>query len=114
ERKRLSCIETLATDAVVVAWDGSTRGLDAAATVDYARTLRIITDVGRKATIVSLYQASEEVWDLMDKVVLLDEGRVIFQGPIAEAKRYFVEELGYYCAERRTTADFLTSITNEK
>ena len=112
ERKRLSCIETLATDAVVVAWDGSTRGLDAAATVDYARSLRILTDVGRKATIVSLYQASEEVWDMMDKVLLLDEGRVIFQGPINEAKKYFVDELGYECSERRTTADFLTSVTN--
>lgn len=112
ERKRLSCIETLATDAVVVAWDGSTRGLDAAATLDYARSLRILTDVARKATIVSLYQASEEVWELMDKVTLLAEGRVIFSGPIAEAKRYFVEELGYECGERRTTADFLTSVTN--
>ncbi|KAI5806421.1 ABC transporter CDR4 [Peziza echinospora] len=111
ERKRLSCIETLATDAVVVAWDGSTRGLDASATVDYARSLRILTDVGRKATIVSLYQASEEVWELMDKVLLLDEGRMIFQGPIRDAKRYF-EDLGYECPNRRTTADFLTSITN--
>ena len=112
ERKRLSCIETLATDAVVVAWDGSTRGLDAAATLDYARSLRILTDVGRKATIVSLYQASEEVWDVMDKVMLLAEGRVIFSGPIGEAKQYFMEELGYECTERRTTADFLTSVTN--
>ncbi|KAF8418884.1 ABC multidrug transporter [Tirmania nivea] len=112
ERKRLSCIETLATDAVVVAWDGSTRGLDAAATLDYARSLRILTDVGRKATIVSLYQVSEEVWELMDKVTLLTEGRVIFSGLICEAKTYFVEELGYECGERRTTADFLTSVTN--
>ncbi|KAF8458288.1 ABC transporter CDR4 [Terfezia claveryi] len=112
ERKRLSCIETLATDAVVVAWDGSTRGLDAAATLDYARSLRIITDVGRKATVVSLYQASEEVWELMDKVTLFAEGSVIFSGPTCEAKKYFVEELGYECGERRTTADFLTSVTN--
>lgn len=111
ERKRVSIIETLATDSVVVAWDGSTRGLDAAATVDYARSLRILTDVSRKATVVSLYQVSEEVWDYMDKVLLLDEGRMLFQGPISEAKKYFID-LGYHCSDRRTTADFLTSITS--
>ena len=112
ERKRLSCIETLATNAMVVAWDGSTRGLDAATTLGYAQSLRVFTNVGRKATIVSLYQVSEEVWQLMDKVILLAEGRVIFSGPINEAKKYFVEELGYACTGRRTTADFLISITN--
>lgn len=111
ERKRVSIIETLATDSAVIAWDGSTRGLDAAATVDYARSLRILTDVSRKATIVSLYQVSEEVYNYMDKVLVLDEGRMIFQGPISVAKAYF-EELGYHCSERRTTADFLTSITS--
>ena len=91
ERKRVSIIETLATDGVVVAWDGSTRGLDAAATVDYARSLRILTDVSRKATIVSLYQVSEEVWNYMDMVLLLDEGRMLFQGPI------YVTSPLYFC-----------------
>lgn len=111
ERKRLSCVETLATDAMVLSWDGSTRGLDSAATLDFARSLRILTDVGRKATIVSLYQTSNEVWAFMDKVMLLAEGRMIFSGPISEAKAYFLG-LGYECGEGRTTADFLTSVTN--
>lgn len=112
ERKRVSCIETLATDATVIAWDGSTRGLDAATTLDYARSLRIFTDVGRKATIVSLYQVSDEVYQLMDKVMLLAEGRVIFSGSISAAKRYFTEELGYTWKSCRTTVDFLISITD--
>jgi len=111
ERKRLSCVEALATDALVFAWDGSTRGLDSAATLDYVKSLRVLTDVGRKATIVSLYQISEEVWAIMDKVMLLAEGRMIFSGPIMEAKAYFLE-LGYECREGVTTADFLTGVTN--
>lgn len=110
ERKRISIIESLAADSSVVSWDNSTRGLDAAAAVDYARSLRIMTDACGKATIVALYQASEAVYELVDKVLLIDDGRMIYQGPANKAKQYF-EELGYECAERQTTADFLTSIT---
>ena len=110
ERKRISIIESLAADSSVVSWDNSTRGLDSAAAVDYARSLRIMTDACGKATVVALYQASEAVYRLVDKVLLIDDGRMIYQGPANKAKQYF-EELGYECAERQTTADFLTSIT---
>jgi hypothetical protein len=46
----------------------------------------------------------------VDKVLLIDEGRMLYQGPANEAKRYF-EDLGYECADMQTTSDFLTSIT---
>lgn len=110
ERKRISIIESLATDSSVTCWDNSTRGLDASSALDYARSLRIMTDTCGKATLLTLYQASDAIYELMDKVLLIDEGRMIFQGRACEAKRYF-EDLGYECAEMQTTSDFLTSIT---
>ena len=110
ERKRISIIESLATDSSVTCWDNSTRGLDASSALDYARSLRIMTDTCGKATFLTLYQASDAIYDLVDKVLLIDEGRMLFQGPAWEAKRYF-EELGYECGEMQTTFDFLTSIT---
>lgn len=110
ERKRISIIESLATDSSVNCWDNSTRGLDASSALDYARSLRIMTDKCGKATLLTLYQASDAIFDLMDKVLLIDEGRMLFQGPAREAKRYF-EDLGYECAHMQTTSDFLTSIT---
>ncbi|PGH26822.1 hypothetical protein AJ80_01401 [Polytolypa hystricis UAMH7299] len=111
ERKRLSIIESLAADPAVAAWDNSTRGLDAAAAVDYARSLRIMTNACGKATIVSLYQASDEVYQFVDKVMVIDDGRMLYQGRAANAKRYF-EDLGYKCQPRQTTTDFLTSVTS--
>lgn len=111
ERKRISIIESLTTNSSVVAWDNSTRGLDAASALDYARSLRIMTDTCGKATIVSLYQVSDSVYDLTDKVLLIDEGRMIFQGPSQLASTYF-ESLGYERQERQTTADFLSSVTS--
>lgn len=111
ERKRISIIESLAADPAVVSWDNSTRGLDAAAAVDYFRSLRIMTDTCGKATIVTVYQASDAIIGLSDKILIIDEGRMLYQGPANEARRYF-EDLGYACQPGQTIADFLTGITS--
>ncbi|KAG4425656.1 hypothetical protein IFR04_001118 [Cadophora malorum] len=111
ERKRVSIAETLATKSTVVAWDNSTRGLDASTALDYANSLRVMTDISNRTTLVTLYQAGEGIYELMDKVLVIDEGRMVYQGPAKAAKKYF-EGLGYLCPERQTTADFLTSCTD--
>jgi ABC-type multidrug transport system ATPase subunit len=48
---------------------------------------------------------------VFDKVTVLYEGRQIFFGPCNEAKSYFTN-MGFECAPRQTTADFLTSLTS--
>ncbi|KAF1920055.1 ABC transporter-like protein [Ampelomyces quisqualis] len=111
ERKRVSIAETLATKSTVVCWDNSTRGLDASTALDYAKSLRIMTDISNRTTFVTLYQAGEGIYEVMDKVIVIDQGHCIFQGPAKEAKQYFID-LGFYCPERQTTADFLTAVTD--
>lgn len=109
ERKRVGIAETLATKSSVVCWDNSTRGLDASTALDYAKSLRIMTDISDRTTFVTLYQAGEGIYDVMDKVLVIEEGRMIYQGPAKEAKQYFID-LGFRCPDRQTTADFLTSV----
>lgn len=111
ERKRVSIAEVLATKSSVVCWDNSTRGLDAATAADYARSLRVMTDVSNRATITTFYQAGQTIYDLMDKVCVIDEGKMIFFGWASEAQDYF-EGLGYYKPDRQTTSDFLTAVTD--
>lgn len=111
ERKRVSLAETLATRASVVCWDNSTRGLDASTALSFAKSLRVYTDVGGRTTLVTLYQAGESIYELMDKVLVIDEGRMLFHGRAEEAQAYF-EGLGYWRPPRQTTADFLTSIAD--
>lgn len=111
ERKRVSIAETLATKSTVVCWDNSTRGLDASTALDYAKSLRIMTDISNRTTFVTLYQAGEGIYELMDKVMVIDQGRCIYQGPANEAKKYFLD-LGFKIPERQTTADFLTAVTD--
>jgi len=109
ERKRVGIAETLATKSTVVCWDNSTRGLDASTALDYAKSLRIMTDISNRTTIVTLYQAGEGIYDLMDKVLVIEQGRMIFQGPAPAARQYFID-LGFHCPDRQTTPDFLTSV----
>ncbi|KAJ6520879.1 pleiotropic drug resistance ABC transporter [Mycena vulgaris] len=112
EKKRVSIAEALATRMRIGAWDNSTRGLDASTALEFGRALRIATDVSRVATIVSIYQASETLYSLFDKVCVLSEGRMVYFGPADQAREYFTS-LGYAPqAERQTTPDFIVSVTD--
>lgn len=110
ERKRVSIIECLATNASVYCWDNSTRGLDASSALDWARALRYMTTELGLATIVTLYQAGNGIYDLFDKVLVLDEGKQIFYGPRVEA-RPFMENLGFVCRPGANIGDYLTGLT---
>ncbi|KAK9456822.1 ABC-2 type transporter-domain-containing protein [Dipodascopsis uninucleata] len=111
EKKRVSIAEVLANRAAIVAFDNSTRGLDASTAVDYIRSLRILTNLTYSTTIVTLYQAGESLYKEFDKVCVVDSGHQIFFGPVNEASQYF-ENLGFERPELMTTADFLTSVTH--
>ncbi|KAL2867650.1 putative ABC multidrug transporter [Aspergillus lucknowensis] len=110
ERKRVSIIECLATRASVFCWDNSTRGLDASTALEWTKAVRALTDVMGLSTIVTLYQAGNGIYDLFDKVLVLDEGKQIYYGPMAQARPY-MESLGFVCREGSNVADFLTGVT---
>ncbi|KAL2423849.1 ABC multidrug transporter I [Exophiala dermatitidis] len=112
ERKRVSIAEMMITRATVCAWDNSTRGLDASTALDYAKSLRIMTNIYQTTTFVSLYQASENIYKQFDKVMVIDHGRQVFFGPAKEARAYF-EGLGFLEKPRQTTPDYLTGCTDE-
>ncbi|KAG8704963.1 hypothetical protein FRC08_001922 [Ceratobasidium sp. 394] len=111
ERKRVSIAEMMSSRACVLSWDNSTRGLDASTALDYAKSLRIMTDIFKLTTFVSLYQAGEGIYDQFDKVLLIDEGREVFFGPAKEARQYMLS-LGFRNLPRQTTADYLTGCTD--
>ncbi|KAJ5736002.1 ABC multidrug transporter atrF [Penicillium malachiteum] len=110
ERKRVSIIETMATRGSIFCWDNSTRGLDASSALEWTKAIRAMTDTLGLSTIVTLYQAGNGIYDLFDKVLVLDEGEQIYYGPRTEA-RPFMEEAGFICREGSNVADFLTGIT---
>ncbi|KAJ6171969.1 ABC multidrug transporter atrF [Penicillium chermesinum] len=110
ERKRVSIAETFATRGSVFCWDNSTRGLDASTALEWTKIVRGLTDTLGLTSIVTLYQAGNGIYELFDKVLVLDEGEQVYYGPRAEA-RPFMEEAGFVCREGSNVADFLTGVT---
>ncbi|KIX03509.1 uncharacterized protein Z518_07062 [Rhinocladiella mackenziei CBS 650.93] len=112
ERKRVSIAEAMITRASIQGWDNSSRGLDASTALEYVQSIRTLTNMAHTSTAVSLYQAGESLYELVDKVLLIDHGKCLYYGSADHAKQYFLD-LGFDCPERWTTADFLTSVTDE-
>ncbi|KAK0640847.1 ATP-binding cassette transporter [Cercophora newfieldiana] len=112
ERKRVSIAEMLVSNACILSWDNSTRGLDASTALDFAKSLRVQTDLYKTTTFVSLYQASENIYNVFDKVLVIDEGRQVYFGPTSEARGYF-EGLGFLPRPRQTTPDYVTGCTDD-
>ncbi|KAB8229602.1 pleiotropic drug resistance family ABC transporter [Aspergillus alliaceus] len=111
ERKRVSIAEATLSQAPIQCWDNSTRGLDSANALEFCKNLALISKYAGTAVCVAIYQASQNAYDVFDKVTVLYEGRQIYFGPTSQAKQFFIN-LGFECPERQTTADFLTSLTS--
>lgn len=111
ERKRVSIAEMALAASAVAAWDNSTRGLDSATALTFIKALRLNADLSGSTHAVAIYQASQAIYDLFDKAIVLYEGRQIFFGKAEKGKAYF-ENMGFHCPTRQTTGDFLTSVTN--
>ncbi|OJJ74654.1 hypothetical protein ASPBRDRAFT_119373 [Aspergillus brasiliensis CBS 101740] len=111
ERKRVSIAEIILSGAALAAWDKPTQGLASTEALKFVQSLRLAADLGSSSHVVAAYEASEAIYDLFDKVLLLYEGRQIFYGSSSEAKGFF-ERQGWYCHPQQSTAEFLTSVTN--
>ncbi|KAH9922740.1 P-loop containing nucleoside triphosphate hydrolase protein [Fomitopsis serialis] len=111
EKKRVSISEVLTARSLLTSWDNSTRGLDASTALEFVRALRLATDIARVSTIVSIYQAGEQLYQLFDQVCVIYEGKMAYFGPASSARQYFID-MGYEPANRQTTADFLVAVTD--
>jgi len=111
ERKRVSIAEMMVSRGAICCWDNTTRGLDSSTALDFAKSLRILADIYKLPTLVSLYQASESIYALFDKVLVIDSGRQVYFGPTTEARGYF-EGLGFAPKPRQTTPDYFTGCTD--
>lgn len=111
ERKRVSIAEAIACQGSVYCWDNATRGLDASTALEYAQAIRTSTHFTKSTAFVTLYQASQNIYETFDKVTVLYLGRQIYFGPVQDAQAYF-EKMGYKRPPRQTTAEFLTAVTD--
>lgn len=109
EMKRLSFASEVLTDPPIMFCDEPTSGLDSFMAQTVVQSLKFLANEKRKTVICVIHQPSSEVFELFDDVIILSEGRVAYQGKVAEALAFF-SRLGYPCPSLYNPADFFIFI----
>ncbi|TMW67503.1 hypothetical protein Poli38472_011123 [Pythium oligandrum] len=113
ERKRVTTGEMEFGNRNVLLMDEISTGLDSAATFDIIKTYRSMARRLRKTVVIALLQPSPEVFGLFDDVLLLNKGRVMYNGPRVGVLDYF-GGLGLVCPVGRDVADFLVDLGTDR
>ena len=88
ERKRTSIGVELITDPSIIFLDEPTSGLDSFTAKRIVKMLVGLAEKG-KAVISTIHQPSSDTFKEFDRLLLLAEGNIIYQGKASEAFNYF-------------------------
>ncbi|KAK1305746.1 Pleiotropic drug resistance protein 2 [Acorus calamus] len=112
QKKRVTIGEMLVGLARSFFMDDISTGLDSSTTFEIIKFLRQMTHLMDLTMVISLLQPPPETFDLFDDIILLCEGRIVYQGP-RESVLEFFESMGFRCPERKNTADFLQEVISK-
>ena len=99
--------------AKVLLMDEISTGLDSSTTFQIVKFMRQMVHIMDVTMIISLLQPAPETYDLFDDIILLSEGRIVYQGPRENVLEFF-ECMGFRCPDRKGVADFLQEVTSKK
>ncbi|EFJ33605.1 hypothetical protein SELMODRAFT_406260 [Selaginella moellendorffii] len=108
-RHRLTSAELAIGTYAVMIYDQPCYEQDSQATYDLVFTLRAISRIQRSSAVMSLVQVSPEVFELFDRVIVLGDGQILYQGPRQDVLDYF-SVLGFSKPSHVDTAAFLQDI----
>lgn len=104
ERKRTSIGVELITDPQVLFLDEPTSGLDSFTATKIVKLLVKQSRLG-KTVIATIHQPNSTTFALFDKLILLMDGHLIYQGPAQDSVQYF-GRIGYQIPTYANPADY--------
>jgi ATP-binding cassette subfamily G (WHITE) protein 2 len=110
ERKRTMVACELVTQPRVLLLDEPTSGLDAAASHAIAELLQALSRSGT-TVLMSIHQPRYSIFRLLDHVILLSQGHVVYCGPRERVVAYFSAN-GFAIEEHDNPADWVLDILN--
>jgi len=110
ERKRCSIGHELLVNPSLLMLDEPTSGLDSTTALRLVHTLRTLSNGGR-TIITTIHQPSSRIYHMLDKLLLLCEGSVIYYGSAKESISYF-SSIGYELPYGVNPADFLLDLAS--
>lgn len=87
ERKRVAVAVELVARPSVLLLDEPTSGLDSSTALQLIITLKELAALGHAIAVV-IHQPRTSIFDLFDNLLLLEKGRVVYEGHAAEVKNY--------------------------
>jgi len=108
QRKRVSIGMELAAAPMAIFLDEPTSGLDATSASSIMRTLKAIARLGI-SVIVIIHQPRMEIFEMLDELILLGNGQIIYEGKGKEVQDYF-HGMGYQFPEHANVGDVITDI----
>ena len=91
DRDKLTIAELAVGTYSVMVYDQPLTGSDPAMTYDLVNTIRAVCRVQQSSAVMALNHLSEEAFDLFDRIILLGEGHLLYQGPRQDAVTYFAQ-----------------------
>ncbi|KAI3773385.1 hypothetical protein L1987_47912 [Smallanthus sonchifolius] len=113
QRKRVTTGEMIVGPSKVLLMDEISTGLDSSTTFQIVKSLKQFLHILEGTAVISLLQPAPETYDLFDDIILLTDGKIVYQGPRENVLEFF-ESMGFKCPERKGVADFLQEVTSKK
>ncbi|CAJ1898763.1 unnamed protein product [Sphenostylis stenocarpa] len=113
QRKRVTTGEILVGPAKALFMDEISTGLDSSTTFQVVNSLKHFIHSLKGTAFVSLLQPAPETYNLFDDIILLSDGKIVYQGPREHVLEFFAS-VGFKCPERKGVADFLQEVTSRK
>ncbi|XP_057798300.1 pleiotropic drug resistance protein 3-like isoform X2 [Salvia miltiorrhiza] len=113
QKKRLTLGEMLVGPTNVFFMDEISNGLDSSTVYQIVSYLQQLAHVTDATIIVSLLQPAPEIYDLFDDIILMAEGKIVYQGSRDEVLEFF-DSFGFKCPARKEVAGFLQEIISPK
>jgi ABC-type multidrug transport system ATPase subunit len=114
ERKRTSIAFEMISDPAVLVLDEPTSGLDSLTSFIIVRHLKMVAEKEGKTVFMTIHQPNSEIYNLFDNLILMVEGRFIYQGPAQDAPDYFARNFGLECPEFANPADYFMTIMHHE
>ena len=96
ERKRTSIAFELISDPTIIMLDEPTSGLDSLTAFIICNYLKRLAHEKNKTVIMTIHQPNSEIFALFDRLILMIDGRCIYQGRADQSVTYFTK-MGLPC-----------------
>ncbi|CAI5491419.1 unnamed protein product [Closterium sp. Naga37s-1] len=112
EVHRLTAAELMVGSYPVLLFDRISQVYDGPSTHKTLTLLRTHAQVRQHAVLCSLQWPTQAVFSLFDRVIVLNQGNIVYQGPCHTALRHF-QQLGYLKPLHMSVPEYLQHVTTE-